>query len=234
VNEVPVRVDFAGGWLDVPQFALPGGKIVNCAVSPCITRTGPQTIINPYQHGAGIGGSAAWAILNNQPVRQQESAMGAGWQDEAVIHTTGMCSWTAGPEPSLLYRDSGEWLSGLMLLEWTGQEHDTSHLVNHFHDLQLIRHAGEVAHLAHRHQNIETLADAIDLSYCAQIREEMKPLVPRLGALARKYLGSGHGGYALYLYASPEERNKAIGDLSPYFSNRRLIPIEPYCRPAKD
>jgi hypothetical protein len=227
-------VDFAGGWLDVPKYALPGGKIVNCAVSPCIIRTGPQTIINPYQHGGGLGGSAAWAILNNQPVRSQESAMGAGWQDEAVIRATGMCSWAAGPEPTLLFQDEGKWLSGLMLLEWTGQPHSTAGLVNHFHDLQMIRHAGDVAHCAHQLQSIETLAEAIDLSYCAQVREGMEPLVPRLGALARKYLGSGHGGYALYLYASPEERNKATGERSPYLSSRRPIPIEPYYRPQKD
>jgi galactokinase/mevalonate kinase-like predicted kinase len=53
--QVPVRVDFAGGWLDVPQYALPGGKIVNCAVSPLMTKE-----TNPYQHGGGVGGSAAW------------------------------------------------------------------------------------------------------------------------------------------------------------------------------
>ena len=69
---VPVRVDFAGGWLDVPQFALPGGKIVNCAVSPLISQD-----TNPYQHGGGVGGSAAFATLNGQDVRQHEAAAGA-------------------------------------------------------------------------------------------------------------------------------------------------------------
>jgi hypothetical protein len=33
----PLRVDFAGGWLDVPRFSRPGAFVVNCAVSPLVS-----------------------------------------------------------------------------------------------------------------------------------------------------------------------------------------------------
>ena len=34
---VPLRVDFAGGWLDVPTNARAGEYIVNCAISPTVS-----------------------------------------------------------------------------------------------------------------------------------------------------------------------------------------------------
>lgn len=33
----PLRVDFAGGWLDVPRFSRAGGLVVNCAISPLVS-----------------------------------------------------------------------------------------------------------------------------------------------------------------------------------------------------
>ena len=36
-QEAPLRVDFAGGWLDVPRFARPDGYIVNCTISPTVS-----------------------------------------------------------------------------------------------------------------------------------------------------------------------------------------------------
>jgi glycerol-3-phosphate cytidylyltransferase-like family protein len=33
-QEAPLRVDFAGGWLDAPMYARAGGYVVNCAISP--------------------------------------------------------------------------------------------------------------------------------------------------------------------------------------------------------
>ena len=36
-QEVPLRVDFAGGWLDVPRFSQKGGFIVNCAIKPLVS-----------------------------------------------------------------------------------------------------------------------------------------------------------------------------------------------------
>jgi len=36
-TEAPLRVDFAGGWLDVPRFAREGEFVVNCAISPLVS-----------------------------------------------------------------------------------------------------------------------------------------------------------------------------------------------------
>lgn len=35
-TDAPLRVDFAGGWLDVPRLARPDGFIVNCAITPTV------------------------------------------------------------------------------------------------------------------------------------------------------------------------------------------------------
>ena len=37
--KVPVRVDFAGGWLDVPKYALEGAYIVNCTITPFVSKS---------------------------------------------------------------------------------------------------------------------------------------------------------------------------------------------------
>ena len=55
-GQAPLRVDFAGGWLDVPRFARPGGGIVNCAISPLVSLRHW-----PYRARAGLGGSGAYA-----------------------------------------------------------------------------------------------------------------------------------------------------------------------------
>lgn len=84
----PLRVDFAGGWLDgrvcvrpldrsadtlrlVPRFAVPGAFIVNCAISPAVT-------LNewPYELKSGLGGSAAWAMLNGANGVESELNLG--------------------------------------------------------------------------------------------------------------------------------------------------------------
>ena len=52
----------------------------------------------------------------------------------------------------------------------------------------------------------------------------MSPL-PEIGdSRAMKYCGGGHGGYALYLFETPEAREAALE------SCLDLYPIEPYCR----
>jgi hypothetical protein len=168
------------------------------------------------------------AILNGQDVRASETRSGAGWQDEAVIQETGMCSWGAGNWPDLYHQDSGEWLNGLMLIKWTGHPHSTADLVNHFHDLQAIRTAGNIAYTAHLERSVEMLAEAINQSYKAQLHEGMEPLPPRIPyPLARKYLGSGHGGYALYLFESKHER-----DAWECLQGSATIPIEPWYHPG--
>ena len=52
----PLRVDFGGGWLDVPRHARKGAFIVNCAISPLVSLTNWG-----YEQQSGLGGSGAWA-----------------------------------------------------------------------------------------------------------------------------------------------------------------------------
>ena len=69
----PLRVDFAGGWLDVPRFARPGTWVVNCAISPTVSLTDW-----PYERNAGLGGSGAWALLNGRDSVTSELDLGVG------------------------------------------------------------------------------------------------------------------------------------------------------------
>ena len=78
-TEAPLRVDFAGGWLDVPRFARPGEFIVNCAISPLVSLREW-----PFEKQAGLGGSGAWALLNGRDGVESELDLGVGWQDPAV------------------------------------------------------------------------------------------------------------------------------------------------------
>jgi cytidyltransferase-like protein len=72
-THAPLRVDFAGGWLDVPKYACKGAYIVNCAISPYVS-------INDWQYElrSGLGGSGAWALLNGDEGVESETALGVG------------------------------------------------------------------------------------------------------------------------------------------------------------
>jgi cytidyltransferase-like protein len=58
-THAPLRVDFAGGWLDVPENAIPGEYVVNCSISPTVSLK--EWL---YRQGAGLGGSGGWGVLN--------------------------------------------------------------------------------------------------------------------------------------------------------------------------
>jgi cytidyltransferase-like protein len=215
-TKVPLRVDFAGGWLDVPKLAREGGYIVNCSIQPLVTLDDW-----PYEIGSGLGGSAAKAILEARNGIRPELAAGAGWQDPAVIEETGLCVWRSGALPMLDLKLNPEWLQGRILLYWTGSSHHTPDIVDMERDYNLIFEAGRIAKQAAERRDLPMLAQAIQLTYQTQIGEGMKVL-PDLGALATKYLGAGHGGYALYLFANQETRYAA--------QSERTKIVEPYLR----
>jgi cytidyltransferase-like protein len=201
IVEVPLRVDFAGGWLDVPKFSRKGSYIVNCAIMPKVS-------LNhwPYEQGAGLGGSAAHAILKIKNGMESELDLGVGWQDPAVIQETGLCVWRSGKQPIIEFKSNPDWLTGRMLIVWTGNKHDTPHIVSKKRDYQAIVRAGKLAAEAAFSKDFKKLCKAVSMSYQAQLKEGMKELkaVPR--AWAKKYLGGGHGGYALYLFDSAKDR----------------------------
>lgn len=199
----PLRVDFAGGWFDVPRLFRPGAHIVNCAITP-----GISLAENWPERGAGIGGSAAWAMLNAKDPVAEELDSGVGWQDPAIIQETGVCVWRSGRSPRLEFKQSTEWLDGLMALGFVGGAHCTSDLANKPRDYDLIERAGEEAVGAVRAKDVKALAGAISLTYQAQISEGMASLARSENSLAFRYCGSGYGGYVLHLFESRQERDK--------------------------
>lgn len=216
---VPLRVDFAGGWLDVPENAIPGEYIVNCSISPTVSLKEWD-----YRQGAGLGGSGGWSVLNGWDPVNSELGLGVGWQDPAVIAETGACVWCSGPKPVLDFKNTGEFLSGRMAVYDTRIKHDTPGLAGLKRNFEKIAKAGRVARLGVQEKDINVLAVGVQLSYQLQLDEGMDPL-PEVGdCLAHKYCGGGHGGYALYLYETPEARTAALEECE------YLYPIEPYCR----
>lgn len=218
-QEAPLRVDFAGGWLDVPRFARNGAYIVNCSISPTVSLREW-----PYERNAGLGGSGAWALLNGKDSVDAELDLGVGWQDPAVISETGLCVWRSGPRPELEFKSSADFLRGRMALFWTGNSHDTPKVVSNSRDLDAIARAGQAARDAAWASSLEGLAGAVRQSYAAQLAEGMTALAGSVGgvtALAVKYCGGGFGGYALYLCASQSDRDRLCGQ--PGFRS-----IEPY------
>jgi len=209
---VPLRVDFAGGWLDVPSLSRPGGYIVNCAISPLVS-----VDKWPYEKRSGLGDSAAWAMLGGKDVIEQELKI-AGWQDAAVIERTGLCAWRSGEKPELVYRHpDAKFLKNRMTIVWQGAPHDTANILKKKRDYLAILEAGLVAARSIVIPNLEFagIKTAINMSYEAQLSEGMKKLEVLDGAGACKYLGSGWGGYALYLWDDVKKK-KGI-NIEPYY-----------------
>ena len=212
--QVPLRVDFAGGWLDVPRYALPDGRVVNCAIQPLVSRDHW-----PYERAGGLGGSAAQAILEGRDPLGAELSLGVGWQDPAVIRETGLCVWRSDSVPVLELKRNPDFLDGLMALHWTGGPHNTPKNADRARAYDLIYEAGQKAAEAVRYRFTLGIVEAVRMSYDAQLDEGMEQLPPVRNSIARKYCGGGWGGYALYMFARREHRD-ASG----------LLAIEPYMR----
>jgi cytidyltransferase-like protein len=215
-NKAPLRVDFAGGWLDVPKFAKSGGYIVNCAIQPMVSIQEW-----PYHLKSGLGGSAAYELLSGNNSLKKELDRGVGWQDPAIISETGLCSWHSGETPKLDVKVNPGWLIGKMALLYTNSEHNTADLVNADRPYSIIYQAGRIAREAIISKDLHLLQESIKYSYSAQLHEGMKPLPDIIDAV-KKYCGSGWGGYALYLFENDKQRSTFLNK----FSDAK--PIEPY------
>ncbi|MCL5781982.1 MAG: adenylyltransferase/cytidyltransferase family protein [Patescibacteria group bacterium] len=219
ITQVPLRVDFAGGWLDVPKLSKKGGYIVNCAISPLVSLDKW-----PYEKGAGLGGSAAFAILEAKNGSRSELNLGVGWQDPAIIEETGLCVWRSGKIPILDFKTDPEWLNGRMMILWSGKTHSTPNIVDKRRDYKMILRAGKIAMNAVKTGDFSKLCRAIKLSYAIQIKEGMDEVPKVKGSKAWKYLGGGHGGYILYLFQNRKARDIAAATMS------GTKAIEPYIR----
>ncbi|WP_035610975.1 adenylyltransferase/cytidyltransferase family protein [Haloferula sp. BvORR071] len=218
-TEAPLRVDFAGGWLDVPRFAKAGEFVVNCAISPLVSLRDW-----PYEKQAGLGGSGAWALLNGKDGIDSELDLGVGWQDPAVIRETGVCVWRSGERPQLDFKRNGDFLKGRMAVLWTAGQHDTPGVVDHPRDYDRIAESGRIARDGVLSEDVFLLAKGIALYHETQLAEGMEPLPELPDALACKYCGGGYGGYALYLFADEAAREGALQTVP------ELRPVEPFCR----
>ena len=218
-SAVPLRVDFAGGWLDVPRYARKGSYVVNCAITPMVS-----LCEWPYEKRSGLGGSGAWAMLEGRDPVASELALGVGWQDPAVIAETGLCVWRSGSSPVLDVKGTGDFLEGRMAILYTGEEHDTPKMADEQRDYVRISQSSLIARTGVLERNINTLAAGVALYYSVQLDEGMRPLPEIPNALAKKYLGGGYGGYALYLFPCRDDRDQAVKD------NPAMKRVEPYCR----
>ena len=215
--EAPLRVDFGGGWLDVPRHAREGAYIVNCAISPMVSLNDWS-----YELKSGLGGSGAWALLNGNDGVESELDMGVGWQDPAIIRETGVCVWRSSARPELDFKRNGDFLNGHMALHYTDIPHDTPSNADNLRDYDLIERAGVAAREAVFESSISKLGAAISLSYAAQLQEGMRELPQAEGCVGLKYCGGGWGGYALYLFSRRAERDAFVESAN---CNRA---IEPY------
>ncbi|MBQ8375657.1 MAG: adenylyltransferase/cytidyltransferase family protein [Akkermansia sp.] len=215
----PLRVDFAGGWLDVPENAMPGEYVVNCSISPTVSLK--EWL---YRQGAGLGGSGGWSVLNGWDPVKSELGLGVGWQDPAVIAETGACVWKSGGRPVLDFKNTGDFLKGCMAVYDTRVKHFTPGFAGYERSYERIAKAARIARLGVQQQDVAVLAVGVQMSYQLQLEEGMQPL-PDIGCqLAHKYCGGGHGGYALYLYENQEARDAAVD------ACEDMYPVEPYCR----
>jgi cytidyltransferase-like protein len=216
-KDSPLRVDFAGGWLDVPKHSRPDGFIVNCAIQPKVSLREWG-----YERNAGLGGSGAWSLLNGNTGVEDELGLGVGWQDPAVIRETGLCVWRSGETPSLEFKTDGSELHGLMALWWSGQSHDTPAIASGTRDYTSIAAASRLAREGVLTRSIAKIGEGISASYAVQLAEGMTPLPQATGCVGRKYCGGGFGGYALYLFEDSQNRDAFVSE------NSAARKIEPY------
>ena len=140
-----------------------------------------------------------------------------GWQD-VVISETGLCIWRSGPLPVLDFKSNPDWLNGLMALWPSGDAGaNVRNLPRNYHE---IAKASYIASDAVRTANLTKLAEAINLTHNVQLQEGMEPLPSTLRSIAYKYVGSGHGGYALYLFNDRAQRDD--------FCKHGGLPVEPF------
>lgn len=192
-NEIPLRIDFAGGWLDVPKLSIKDGFIVNCTFLPGVSENNW-----PYKFGGGLGGSAAKSIIEGMNPLQTELSNGVGWQDPAVLLERGMCVWRSGNLPVLELKRNPDFINNDIYLYWTGQPHNTADLVNLSRDYHKIKETSIMAKYAVEGTDCDLLWGSVYESYQLQLKEGMNDL-PIFGSICRKYCGSGHGGYAFYV-----------------------------------
>jgi hypothetical protein len=95
-------------------------------------------------------------------------------------------------------------------LYYTDVEHDTPGVTEKDRDYDLICKASRLAAEAVLHEDVDKLAQAVRMSYQAQIDEGMASLVDCEECFACKYCGGGWGGYALYLFSSNKDRDNFI------------------------
>ena len=88
----------------------------------------------------------------------------------------------------------------------------------------MIHDASLVAAEAVWREDVGRLAEAVRMSYRAQMEEGMHPLPHRDKCLACKYCGGGWGGYAVYLFQSANDRNAFVG------CQAQAKAIEPFVR----
>ncbi len=219
-DEAPLRVDFAGGWLDVPRHAREGGFIINCSITPMVSLRKWD-----YEQRSGLGGSGAWALLNGQNGVQSEIALGVGWQDPAIIRESGLCVWRSGPRPDLSIKRDGSMLKGRMAVFYTGTQHDTPGMSEDERDYDMIVASSKIAAEGVEQQDIQKLAAGTRLYHEMQLKEGMEPLEVVDGMLAHKYCGGGFGGYALYLFEDTGKRNDFVS------ATQGARAVEPYVRP---
>jgi hypothetical protein len=122
------------------------------------------------------------------------------------------------------FKHNGDFLNGRMAIYWTGTSHDTPGVVDQTRDYDGIARSARVARQGVLQADITQLAEGVSLYHATQLEEGMEPLPEIEGAIARKYCGGGHGGYALYLFNDPAARDAAIA------STPQLRAIEPFCK----
>jgi hypothetical protein len=223
VDKVPLRLDFAGGWLDVPALCREEGRIVNVSIQPLHD---VETLKESTLFGSGLGTSAAFRILTGTDAMAEELRV-AGWQDPAVIVETGLCVWRSGPVPILDFKMNPDWLGGLMAIYHTGQAHRTADLVNVRRPYDQIFQAGQLAAYSILRHDLTGLIRSVGWSYQAQLAEGMGPL-PEFARSKGKYCGSGWGGYAFYLFNTAADRHAAQQQ------EPRLTAVEPYMRTPQE
>lgn len=194
-RRLPIRINFAGSWLDSPAHAVDGAFVVNCTVHPAALDDG-SAVFNP-------------------------KVCKVGWQETALLAETGLCVWRSGDRPVLESKHNPDWLCGLLALQRLLPQLKAEELVHMPRNYAERAEASRIAAKAASERNVTKLAEAVNMEHNAELEEGFSPVPSALNALAYKYAGTS--GYAVYLFSDRISRDRFCSTgavpVEPYIAN---------------
>ena len=190
--------------------------IVNCSVIPVIN-------LNDFVNDLISGHGNPVGRLMFEEIEQFEKEAD-GVLNCKDLSEDGLCIWRFSDKLVLEEKINPDFIYNRLAVYHTGNsryyEADEAKDLN----MDLIEDAAKIAIQAVQNKDIYDLANAMDLSFSAQIESGAMAHIEDIGYnfLAKKYCGEGNSGHMLYLFESQKDCNYFVRNM------QNSIKVQPY------